>query len=511
MSCLRGIRDRIPSRDTIVKRPIPIPIHPVRTQHGDETAAFWRYLLLLCALAPALLANYLYFGYFDINLLVATDSASYIGTSPLRTVGYSLFLSTLGSVNPGWVAIVQLNLYLASVIWLGASLLRLFAWPWMACVVTLMLAGHTSLQLLAMWQLSDSLFATLTIAAMTSMAYLVVRPSLRWALATSLLCGAAILVRPAGYYLLGVLVFLSLTVTVRRLPMHLALWLPVVGCLLSASLFNVARFGVFAPQVIGGYSLVGHVGEKIEPGPNSPHPQLAAAIQARLEPVLARRGAPEADSVEDDYNEILWLNVLPEIAAHVARTDPQTNQRVAMSEVAGSLARKAILDHPGWYVQRVASQLGGLVTRLFDPPARVDLEIAWAAGESNELLARSPRLSEQGITPSIVPQDGFAGPVVTFGWLANLPWVVLSAYEEILLVLLACATLVLTVSALRTRSSYSTYAAMLGLSVVGYLVLVSAMQIALYRYALMAVPATLLLVLFLLAGGITRLQDRRAR
>ncbi|GEM_PF-4209463 len=513
------------ARIVLVNRPQPdttaiAPFQDTYTPTGSAKEAvppaasmFWRPLFWASSGAVAIMANYLYFGHFDIALLVAPDSASYLEFTPERTAGYPLFLRLLSPLYPQSVAVAQLNLYLAAVIWLGHSMLRLFPWPWAAWLVTLMLAGHTSLQLLAMWHLSDSLFASLTIAVLAAIAHLLMRPSTRWAVVASTLCAAAILVRPAGYYLFGVLIFLSITMPARNIRMQTALWVPVTASLVIASATNMVHFGVFSPQVMGGYSLVGHVAEKIESQPGGVHASLAESIAARLRPVLEKRPvAPYPLGYQEittaDYNEILWQNVIPEIAAYVARTDPTKDAQVATSAVAGELARTVIRTHPAWYARHVTAHFLGLADPLLDDPPRVDLEINWSAEHSNRLLADSVELSLQGIPPSRVVDKPLPTLLAAVLWLLNLPWVILAAYAVPLLIVLALATVMLSLLSISRRTPLICFTAVLGLSAMGYMLLVSSVQVALYRYTLIAVPPTALLTLIGLATASSWLRKR---
>jgi hypothetical protein len=457
------------------------------------------------------LANGVWFGVIDAGVLVSRDSASYLGFTPERTVGYPLFLQALGSLYPGSLAVVQLNLHLAAVAGLGITLARTTPWRWVGFAVMVMLASHGAIQQLAVWHLSDSLFVTLSIATLTAAGRLIATGAPGWAFAAGALCACAILVRPAGYYLIGVLAFVALTLPCtsgryRASPGRLvaALIVPLAATLLVAASANAARWGVFSTQVIGGYSLVGHVAVVIESRPASPYPELASRLAERVQPVVARRPEhpwPRAYQhvTTGDYNELLWDNLVPEIAAWVAVEMPEADPRVAISAVASALGTRAILDHPVWYLRHVTSHFIGLAAPLLDEPGRFDLDVAWATAASNEELSHTPQLLEAGIEPSpegIVPVP----PVIArLLWLLNLPWVVLGTWSTPLLALLGIAVPVCASLALLRPSPLVAIVALFGIACVGYLLLVAAVQVALPRYTLAGVPAALSFLLLL--GG----------
>ena len=160
-------------------------------------------------------------------------------------------------------------------------------------VVMVMLVMHSGLQMLAMWQLSDALFATALVAFLAACFCLVTRPTLPAAVLASVLCGSAMLVRPVGYFLFASMAYLSMAGPGLTRAMRAALWLPALSLLLAASAANLVRYDVFAPQVMGGYALLGHVVERVSDATGTEHPTLADEIADAVEPVIARRAPAE--------------------------------------------------------------------------------------------------------------------------------------------------------------------------------------------------------------------------
>jgi hypothetical protein len=469
-------------------------------QRRTARAWYWAAWAALVALA-----NYLYFGWYGIELLVRPDSLGYLEITPDRTAGYPLFLKLLGPLYPNWVAPVQLNLYFLAVASFGAVLVERAPWRWVGFVAMVMLVMHSGLQMLAMWQLSDALFATALVAFLGACFGLVTRPTVPAAVLVSVLCGSAMLVRPVGYFLFASMLFVSIAGAGLTRAMRAALWLPALSLLLTASVANLVRYDVFSPQVMGGYALLGHVVERVSDATGTEHPALAAKIAKAVEPVIAQR-APAEYPLEyqavttSDYNELLWQTALPLVRSYVADHYPSEHIRVATSRVASELAWAAIAHDPWWYGRHVWAHAIGLVWPVLKYPPALGFELDSAVASSNRLLDRNPELIAAGIRSTPTETEPLPQVLVAALWLINFAWIVLSTYGPLILVALAVTTLVAVIATLRTASPVQSYLAILGISLFGYTALVASVQVALPRYTLPAVPIALVFTLLLGAG-----------
>ena len=85
------------------------------------------------------------------------------------------------------------------------------------------------------------------------------RPAgLSWLFAASVILGAAILVRPVGYALLGVAPLIGLVWHGRRWAAVGAATLPAIAMLLAVSSWNLVNKGYFATQLFDGYNIGKH-------------------------------------------------------------------------------------------------------------------------------------------------------------------------------------------------------------------------------------------------------------
>jgi hypothetical protein len=108
------------------------------------------------------------------------------------------------------------------------------------------------------WKIvTDSLFITIVMVFLGCIAMALRRrpAGLSWLFAASVILGAAILVRPVGYALLGVAPLIGLVWHGRRWAAVGAATLPAIAMLLAVSSWNLVNKGYFATQLFDGYNL----------------------------------------------------------------------------------------------------------------------------------------------------------------------------------------------------------------------------------------------------------------
>jgi hypothetical protein len=111
------------------------------------------------------------------------------------------------------------------------------------------------------WKIvTDSLFITLVMVFLGCIAMALRRrpAGLSWLFAASVILGAAILVRPVGYALLGVAPLIGLVWHGRRWAAVGAATLPAIAMLLAVSSWNLVNKGYFATQLFDGYYIGKH-------------------------------------------------------------------------------------------------------------------------------------------------------------------------------------------------------------------------------------------------------------
>jgi hypothetical protein len=190
--------------------------------------------------------------------MMTPDSPTYLNWSVIRTPGYPLFLSAVRIIDPelGHLPYVQMAILIASTAFLAQAAARLggpwWLWPLMGAGIL----GNPFIWRYSWEILTESLFISLFMIFFGCVAMaLQRRPALIWLFATSGILGAAILVRPAGYALLGVAPLIGLLWTGRRWTAVGAATIPAIAILLVVSGWNLATKGYFGTQIFAGYNI----------------------------------------------------------------------------------------------------------------------------------------------------------------------------------------------------------------------------------------------------------------
>ena len=154
--------------------------------------------------------------------LLSPDSGSYLQFSPLRSLGYPLFLRLTGSEH---LIPAQLLLYGAALAFLGRMILATAGGP-PAVTIVLTLMINPELNKYHYQMLTESAFLSLEICFLAAVIGYVSRPSLNWLVLASVLAGVELSIRPTGAALPPVLVLMVLwkrqTLRSGALPLMLA-------------------------------------------------------------------------------------------------------------------------------------------------------------------------------------------------------------------------------------------------------------------------------------------------
>ena len=190
------------------------------------------------------------------------DSPSYLSWSAIRTPGYPAFLSVVRIFDPelGHLPYFQMALLVAAGAFLAQAAARLGGPWWIWLLMGAGILGNPFIWRYA-WQIwADSLFITLVMVFLGCIAMALRRrpAGLSWLFAASVILGAAILVRPVGYALLGVAPLIGLVWHGRRWAAVSAATLPALAMLLAVSSWNLVNKGYFATQLFDGYYIGKH-------------------------------------------------------------------------------------------------------------------------------------------------------------------------------------------------------------------------------------------------------------
>jgi len=276
-----------------------------------------------------------FMGIFSLILpspgLFHPDSYSYLDFSLSRTAGYPLFLSILAHFDPTYelLPFAQIVILVLSVGFLVEACHRIYrggvTWAFVGCIIVMnpFLWRYTGMML------TESLYTSICALFLASMIMAIKnRPhGAYWLLASGLLVGVAISIRPVGY---GLVVAASLGSVFwnRRFLWALALTMvPVVASVLALSLWNWSKHDVFATQVLGGYEAIGKVALLVPPDLPGPNQELAAQIAKNVESVSSR--LPKSLNRSRDYFWMTYLGfngirkdgVFPVLAAAVGAPD----------------------------------------------------------------------------------------------------------------------------------------------------------------------------------------------
>jgi ABC-type multidrug transport system fused ATPase/permease subunit len=191
--------------------------------------------------------------------VLAGKTPSYLNWSIVRAPGYPLFLSIVRAVDPelAHLPYVQMALLIASAAFLAQAAARLGGPWWIWLLMGAGILGNPFIWRYSWEVLTESLFITLVMFFLGCIAVaLRARPArLRWLFGASVALGAAILVRPVGYALVGVAPVIGLLWHGRRWAAVCAATLPAIAMLLAVSSWNFVNKGYFGTQIFAGYNI----------------------------------------------------------------------------------------------------------------------------------------------------------------------------------------------------------------------------------------------------------------
>ena len=213
------------------------------------------------------------------------DSASYLSFAPFRSALYPLFLAAFGSKG---AFVVQPVLAAIALVYLGWEVLALSGSLGLAAGVMAAIAVNGPLDRYHWTILTESLFVSLLTVLLGLLLRLCRRPSATAALLASATAGLAIALRPAGWFLLPLLV---IVVPLRRMPARFLPLLTIPLLLITAAEHQYSGGGSTLTR-----QLFGKAG-MIEASPGGSETAAAVVLERDFAPVRALLAeAPDADA-----------------------------------------------------------------------------------------------------------------------------------------------------------------------------------------------------------------------
>jgi hypothetical protein len=221
--------------------------------------------------------------------LMQADSQSYLKFTAIRTAGYPLFLRLVEHLPGGLIGLpwLQFGVYGVSAWLLAGSFRRLSGSNIAGALLLILLLGNVQVTRLSFMILTEPLFLSCLMLLLALFCRLVQTP--RWptlALA-SLVAGAAILIRPAGYALLVSLPFVSWWSWRGALPARQTVLAATLPCLMALG-FGVAAYhaehGLWQTQSFAGSNLFGKAGAVIDVTRVKQEPESIRWIAATVAP-----------------------------------------------------------------------------------------------------------------------------------------------------------------------------------------------------------------------------------
>jgi hypothetical protein len=190
--------------------------------------------------------------------MMTPDSTTYLNWSVIRTPGYPFLLSAVRLVDPelGLLPYVQMAMLIASAAFLAQAAARLGGPWWIWPLMSASILGNPFIWRYSWEILAESLFIALFMTFLGCVAIaLHRRPDVNWLFSASVTLGAAILVRPVGYALLGVAPLIGLLWSGRRWIALVAATIPAIAIILAVSSWNLRTRGYFGTQIFAGYNI----------------------------------------------------------------------------------------------------------------------------------------------------------------------------------------------------------------------------------------------------------------
>jgi hypothetical protein len=448
-----------------------------RFGRADGRQAVW-WAVALGGAAAALLAWRVPALYRSLPLQ-SPDSATYLAWDQMRPPLYPLVLSLVGLLDDTMALLgpVQYAALLAATAWLAQTFSAATGRHVLAAGLVLSIVGHPQVVSYCFTMLPEALLMAATMAYLAALIHLVHRPRPVWAATAGAMLAAAILLKPAALACSGgaALALLALWSHRQRSTLIRTFAAVALGPIVAVSAANAIRIGVFAPQVMGGFALLGVTSTFMPPDTPVEPPALQRALVAELTPLRLELARLDSLDLYYFYSSHAYHDALERsrdvILAHVGA--PQQANRhgdeafVQLNAIGARVARTTILHAPGAYLRHVTAHLYGLWA----------MPLVRRAGDRDAFAARLetaarelPAVASSPVAYRVVPD------------LAYWP------YKAMLLLAFASSLVAIGGFLVRPNDPRWVAPALAGALVHGYFLLTAAAQTGLPRYAVTAWP-----------------------
>ena len=319
--------------------------------------------------------------------VVSPDSNTYLTWSLFRPIGYPVLLFSYHFMVRSWeyLPLYQLELLLAGAFLLAYAVARSCGSYRIGWLLLCVAVGTTTMMASAADLLTEAPFAAFTMLHVGAMILAFVKGQRPVALLAGLSLASAIAIKSVGLVLLAPVVLVALAVPARRHVLLALVALPAALAWLAPSAYNYARHGTFESSHAGGFALAGHVAWAIHPADRGIGEEEAALVERSVAPVLARRPAAFGSVLHyvsytsDEYNELLWGNMVPAMEKHYANRPPEpcdwagrgrgciVPHTLSVNRALVRLARQAIVQEPRAYAEHVAAHYYGMWRDVMSP------------------------------------------------------------------------------------------------------------------------------------------------
>jgi hypothetical protein len=426
-------------------------------------------------------------GSFHAIAWLSPDSAGYLDANVFRAPLYPLILK--GAVTApgeyGRLGLLQHLLFLGCGTVLAWRYATTFGRPVLAALFQAAVLGNPLLVSYCFTVLPEAVFASLLMIHLARALSLASRWTRGTAISLSVSAALLPLVKPAGYAAVAGLVVVAVGWRRHWRQLH---WLivPAAAILLGVCGVNYAARGMFAIEAQGGYARLAYVGQLLDSATPTDYPDVTRAIAARTTSLrLAMNDLPTIEMRylvgSNEYHvveSIVYREMLDEVGRKrgvtLASTSPlpsDPNVVLALDGMGSQLANAAIRTRPLAYVDQIWTNLYGLWwLPLVQSRARLPALEAEIQHELNghSVLDRSP------IAYRVLPGIAYA------------------AIRTVLAAVLLCA--LAGFALIWSRDPRKRVVGYFGLLLHGYFLLVSLAQPGLPRYAVVAWPASMLVL-----------------